>query len=179
MRITVLSATKEQAVSKAGKPYTYLELAFKGSDGKVQGRKVLPFGESKVVYEALGTATTGETFEINTVKNEGTGYWDWLGVTKAGVGENSTSVMKPTAASTGGKVTGSNYETPEERAKKQIYIVRQSSISAAIALAGHGAIPAQIETILKVAKQFEQYVFDTGVPAATQSIIDMSDDVPQ
>lgn len=184
MQIIVLSATKETAVSKAGKPYTYIELAYKGEDGKVQGKKVMPFGESKPVFDALGAAGSGESYDITLHKNEGTGYWDWTAAKKSNgsTQEAQSAAITATKGSTpGGKVTGSNYETPEERAKKQVYIVRQSSITAALSLINlqgrkTGVTP---KDVTDVAKEFEQFVFDTGVPAATQAIVDMPDDIPQ
>jgi hypothetical protein len=64
-------------------------------------------------------------------------------------------------------VLGSNYETPAERAKRQVYIVRQSSINAAIALyvaQNPKGAAVSVEEILKVAGTFEAYVFDQGQP---------------
>ena len=64
----------------------------------------------------------------------------------------------------------STYETPEERAKKQVYIVRQSSITAAINYRG---TKVSIEDIITTAKQFEAYVFgvdfDDGMPMSMKS----------
>jgi len=186
MLITVLSATKEQAVSKAGKPYSYIELAYKGNDGKVSGKKIMPFGESKVVFDALSTAQSGEFFDITLFKNEASGYWDWTAAKKSDgnpTQEAQSAATTVTPGSTkGGKVLGSTYETPEERAKKQVYIVRQSSITAALSYLNSNntknATKYGIAEVLQTAKEFEQFVFDTGTPAATQSIIDMEDDIP-
>lgn len=54
----------------------------------------------------------------------------------------------------------SNYETPEERAKRQVYIVRQSSISSAVGAATLLKLKSK-EDILNLAKYFEAYVFGT------------------
>ena len=72
----------------------------------------------------------------------------------------------------------STYETPEERAKKQVYIVRQSSIANAIqfyALVNVEDVTNSVENILATAKQFEHYVFSTD---PVQELIDMEDDIP-
>jgi hypothetical protein len=61
-----------------------------------------------------------------------------------------------------------SWETPEERALKQVYIVRQSSIANAIALLaveGPGITP-DVEWVIATAKTFENYVFD-GVATLT------------
>jgi len=183
MQITVLSATKQQATSKAGKPYSFIELAYKGEDGAVKGKKVMPFGESKPVHDALALAQGGEAYNITAVKNEGTGYWDWVAASKS----DGSIQQAPQAGGTrtaapaaGGKVTGSNYETPEERAKKQVYIVRQSSITAALTFLGGKA--KSTDEVIKIAKEIEAYVFSSGTidpPAAIpKSLDDFPDDVP-
>lgn len=183
MIITVVSAEKSQGTSKAGKPYTFIDLAYKGEDGKITGKKVMSFGESKPVYEALSNSGNGDLFEIRAVKNEGTGYWDWVGaskstaVTGAESAQATASVAQRTPPSSG-KVAGSNYETPEERAKKQVYIVRQSSLTAALTYTAPRQDTRSIQDVIDVAKKFEAYVFDLGVaPAATKVSAEFSDDV--
>ena len=157
MQITVLNATKTQATSKAGKPYTYLELAYKGSDGQVKGKKVMPFGESKVVFDSLATAGSGEFFDIEAIKNEASGYWDWVSAKKSD-GSAATQSTATDAPAAGGRVMVNTRETAEERAKKQVYIVRQSSITAALSYIGDTK-KVSIAEVLAVAKQFEEHVF--------------------
>ena len=53
------------------------------------------------------------------------------------------------------RVTGSNYETKEERAARQVYIIRQSSLATAVDLLGQGA---STDTVIETAKVFEAYV---------------------
>lgn len=63
----------------------------------------------------------------------------------------------------------SNYETPEERAKRQVMIVRQSSITAALKLfelggsGGGGFVPDEAQVITS-AKIFEAYVLGEKHP---------------
>lgn len=183
MLITVLSAVKTQATSKAGKPYSYIELAYKGEDGKVQGKKVMPFGESKQVADMLGQAQPSEVWNITMVKNEGTGYWDWTNAKKSD-GTATTTTEASSASTTrqpAGKVIGSTYETPDERARKQVYIVRQSSITAALSF--HNGKAKSTADVINTAKEFEKFVFSTGeveAPAAIPKgdIADMDDDIP-
>jgi hypothetical protein len=159
MQITVISSEVAQATSKAGKPYNYVELAYKNQEGKIEGRKIMAFGESKDTYKTLSTANQGEVFEIRAVKNDASGYWDWVGASKS---DGSAPTNAPTSArpAAGGKVVGSNYETAEERAKKQVYIVRQSSITAALSFLGGKS--KSTDEVIQVAKDFEKYVFDVG-----------------
>lgn len=188
MIITVLSAVKTPSISKAGKPYTYLELAYKGEDGKVTGKKVMPFGEGKAVFEVLQAATNGEAYNIHSVKNEVSGYWDWTGAKKSDGTVTSTTTTSAASTETtrqpAGKVTGSNYETSEERAKRQVYIVRQSSVTAALSF--HGGKAKSTDEVIDTAKKFEAFVFNTGEvekPVAIPKIVsddiaDMESDVP-
>lgn len=185
MLITVLSAVKTQATSKAGKPYSYIELAYKGEDGKVQGKKVMPFGESKQVADMLDQAQPSEVWNITMVKNEGTGYWDWTNAKKSD-GTATTTTEASVALTTrqpAGKVIGSTYETPEERAKKQVFIVKQSSISNAITLLLANGGQTTVEEVLLTAGKFERYVFsleEVAIPKKVDSlsITEMEDDIP-
>lgn len=176
MIITILSATQSNGVSKTGKGYPFIDLAYKGSDGKVTGKKIMPFGESKPVYDALVSAKSGEFYDITAIKNEGTGYWDWTNAKQStGMDNAAVPTTRPT---TGGKVVGSNYETPEERAKRQVYIVRQSSITAALSFLNNKS--KSTDEVIQIAKEFEKYVFDIGQPAAaikTTSIHDLDNDI--
>jgi hypothetical protein len=60
-----------------------------------------------------------------------------------------------------------SWETPDERAKKQVYIVRQSSIGAAIDYLDkfrEADAEVAVSDVLRVATQFENFVFgQTGV----------------
>lgn len=110
--------------------------------GKDHTYKLMSF-VNKDAYLLLKSAKSGDVFDVVTNKND-KGYWTWESVSTAGT--------KPKA----NPAPRSTYETPEERAQKQIYIVRQSSLTNAIALLGS---KAKVEAVISVARQFEQYVF--------------------
>ena len=110
--------------------------------GKEHTYKLMSF-VNKDAYLLLKSAKIGDTFFVVTNKND-KGYWQWDQV--------SREAMQPKANVS----PRSTYETPEERAQKQIYIVRQSSLTNAIALLGS---KAKVEQVVSVARQFEQYVF--------------------
>lgn len=176
MQITVLSVSKTQKVSKAGKPYTQLEVAYKSDDGQIKGKNLMPFGSAKAAFDAMQAANSGEVWDI-TPEKEGE-FWVWTNVKKsdgsAPAAATPTSVTQTQAA---GKVVGSNYETKEERAQRQVLIVRQSSLGHAVEYRGS---KASVEDIISTAKTFEDYVF--GNVAATspahQALLDMDNDVP-
>ena len=116
--------------------------------GKDHTYKLMSF-VNKDAYLLLKSAKSGDTFSVVTNKND-KGYWTWESVSAAG----SKPKANPSPRST--------YETPEERAQKQIYIVRQSSLTSAIAMlaaANDKKTAINPDTVIYVARQFEQYVF--------------------
>mgnify|MGYP001576190980 FL=1 len=137
-------------VENKGK-YQQASVIYKGSDGKVANKSVVSF-VNKEVYTKLKDAQPGDLFEVESEKDD-KGYWQWTKVN--GVGKN----VGGTAPAVGKVSPRSTYETPEERAAKQIYIVRQSSISASIALLKDVKHTPSVEEVIETAKAFEKYVF--------------------
>lgn len=162
----------------------YKNLSFQG---KVEGKIVMSFGATAKGFKALAEAQPGETYEVEVVKNAA-GYNDWVSLSKAGAGStnsNSTSVpsVSPIGAMRGTGAASaparSTYETPEERAKKQVYIVRQSSISNAIAILSLGAkAPLKSGDVIALAKELEAAVFSEGDGVAIRGGATGFDDVP-
>lgn len=130
----------------------------KTSDGKVDSKKIQSF-TFKDVFEVLTQAKPGEVFDIESkkIKNEKDGkeYWTWVAAVKKDgqISSNPTSNVK---------AVRSSYETPEERAARQVYIVRQSSVANAVALLARDGIPPNPAEVIAVARQFEAYVFETS-----------------
>jgi hypothetical protein len=180
MNITILSVQSTTQTSKAGKPYQQLEVAFKNNTfGKVESKKLMPFGAQKASFDALANAAVGSVFEVTVVKNDA-GYNDWTTCTQAAPGAvtgagSINNATKPTAGTT--MQVKSTYETPEERAKKQVYIIRQSSISAAIASLSVGAKSAlKPEDVLDLAEDYFTWVMQSPQDVAKQDIFDMPND---
>ena len=95
-----------------------------------------------------------------TITKNAKGYDEWAAVEPAT--EGSTSPVKAAGAPSGGKVVGSNWETPEERAKRQLMIVRQSSISNALEFfKNQGTQEFQVVEVLGIAQQFVDFVYGT------------------
>lgn len=162
MNITILSVDIKTTPTAKGS-YQTADVAYKNNSfqGKVEGKKVMSFGATKQAFETLATASAGDTYEVTVVKND-KGYNDWVSMVKATAGA-------PAATSTASKATPaprSTYETPEERAQRQVLIVRQSSLSSAVSLLTTGAKTApSVDSVLDLAKTFENYVF--GVASTT------------
>jgi hypothetical protein len=117
---------------------------------------------------------------------DGKEYWVWHGLEVAqesvqGAAEEGTETDKATGSTEGvkqeaksttkgGKVTGSNYETPEERAIRREFertkhrqIGRQGCINSAINLLVHNAGKSSISAsvVISTAKELEDFVFNT------------------
>lgn len=192
MQIQILTVTPSQKPSpkKPGTTYSALEVAFKNLtfQGKIEGKSLVGFGSNKPAYDALINAVPGEVYEITTVKENG--YNTWTNATKGAAGASAA----PTGASSGGSISRpsattspkSTYETPEERAKKQVYIVRQSSISNAIAVLSVGSkTRPDVKEVIDIASQLESYVFGNSyetVGGFTEADVakpsDLDDDIP-
>lgn len=159
MQITVINVANQTVPTQKGS-YQALEVTYKDTGGKVGSKKIMSFvAQSKPAFEALSQATNGEVFTLTQVKDD-KGYWVWTGATK-GTASAAASVSVPGNSGSTGTVAKGNWETSEERAKKQIYIIRQSSISSAIAALAVGSKSApKPEDVLQLAKRFEEYVFD-------------------
>ena len=145
--------------------YFKMELAFV-RDGKAQTRKLVAFPSSKVLFDTLKEAKAKEVYEIDLEKDEKSGFWNWKKATRV---DSSSPSAKPSAMAS----VKSTYETPEERARKQVYIVRQSSISSAIALLGS---KAKKEEILTLAEEFAGFVFQSNGNQPVGE--DFKDDIP-
>lgn len=106
---------------------------------------------------ALSNMKPGDPFTM--VKEKEGEFWNVKDLIIGDATPMTTTNTKPTGANPAPK---SNYETPEERAKKQVYIVRQSSLSTATGLLTlQGKKTATKEEVVTLAKFFEAYVFDT------------------
>jgi len=153
--------------AKNGRSYQSIEVTYKNDLGQTQSKKLMSFS-NPTVFNHIKDLNKGESLNVTTEK-DANGYWQWTGIG----GDNVVSETKQATPATGGRVTGSNYETKEERAARQILIVRQSSLSSAVELLGAGK---SVEDVIATAKQFEAYVFSksTGIDA----INELEDDIP-
>lgn len=163
MQIQIIATSVETKPTAKGS-YQQLEVTYKNLSyqGKVESKKLMSFGANANAFKTLADAPTGSQWEVTVVKNA-QGYNDWTTVVAA----TATSVLAyvpNTANKPAATTTRSTYETPEERAQRQIYIIRQSSISSAIATLSVGAKSVKPEEVLAIAKQYENYVFDVKDP---------------
>ena len=154
--------------AKNGRSYQSIEVTYKNDQGQVANKKLMSFSNPSVFNHIKGLAK-GDSLNVQTEK-DANGYWQWTGIG----GDNAVATeTKQATPAPGGRVTGSNYETKEERAARQVYIIRQSSLSTAVELLGQGK---SVADVIATAKEFEAYVFskETGIDA----INSLEDDLP-
>lgn len=183
MKIKVVAVEAGKGTTKTGKDYKFIEVTYKNLsfEGKTESKKIMPFG-SKEVMATLEGASAGDVFTILREKDND-GYWQWVGIAEGDVTIEKTGAATPAGAAPTKAATPakSTFETPEERAAKQIYIVRQSSISSAIDTLKTDKKTPSVEEVIAVAKQYEAYVFGNEPKAAeTTKLPDLpqDDDIP-
>ena len=170
MQLTITVVQRSEVltgINKNGKPYNKIDVIYK-KDGKVEAKTFAEFA-NQAIWEDLQKLNPDDV-KLVTIGKDDNGFWQWFKFdevpTDAGVQPQPTqdgmvdSTPKPQAKGTG-KVLGSNYETSEERARRQVLIVRQSSISNAaafVAATNPKGLPLDPEGLLVIAKIFEAYV---------------------
>lgn len=134
--------------------YNVANVAYKGPDGKVEGKKLMSFA-NKEVYDIFKDAQAGDQFEVTSEKVNG--FWNWTAVGALGKNTGAPTTALATRSTTAPR---SNFETPEERAARQVYIVKQSSISSAIALLKDAKKTPSVGEVIETAQEFVDFVFE-------------------
>lgn len=143
--------------------------------GQTRSQNIMSFANPDV-FKTIQDVKPGQTIAIDTTKNAaGFNEWAKVEVVAEDTGGN-TDAPTGAKAPTGGKVTGSNYETKEERAAKQVLIVRQSCL--AQALVYHANEELSTDDVLKTADIFVDWVFQKDTPSLTDMPDDDLGDVP-
>lgn len=151
---TVVSVTLEmEAKKQSGGTYPAWQLVFRDRDGKVKDitKHVNGLKYTKGLKESLQSLAPGDEFTAVLEKRG-----EFNEVTQ--IVKGADVAMPAQQAPTGGKVTGSNYETPAEREWNRIRIIRQSAINYAINLLKTEKSVPKVEEVLDVAVQFAKFV---------------------
>ena len=176
LKIQVLSTTVVTKTSGAGKPYQNCEIAYKNIDqGKVEAKNITEYSK---VFKKASDATVGMFFDVTTEKDD-KGYWQWTSFTPseavAIVPSTAPTSYKPVAQTV--PAAKSTYETPEERAKKQVFIVKQSSITAALKyLEITKAKDVGVTDVLEIAQHFTDWVLEDKKTDLFSTANDLSED---
>lgn len=162
---TVLSIKFDKTVqSQAGKDYLAYQLVYNDEAGEVkdwtkpmQGLKFKP-NVAKVLQELK----VNDPFTLAMEKNSNN-FFDIVSLEKGHkdvTDAGNTPIPSGETKAPATRVTGSTYETADERKIKQRSIVRQSSISNALQYFEFTkAVKVSVEDVLTLASQFEAFVF--------------------
>lgn len=152
MKVSIISVSTTSKQSKAGKSYQNAEVVYKNLDsGKVENKNITQYSS---IFKAIADAQGGQVFDVKSEKND-SGFWEWVSfVRDTNPGASASAAATPVAAAKGG-----TWETPEERAKKQVYIIKQSSIGHAVSMLSIGAkAPPSFEQVKVLAQQLTDFV---------------------
>lgn len=131
-------------------------------NGQNRTQKLMSFS-NPAIFKQVQDLKAGDEVEVETTKND-KGYTEWAKITTGSAA--SSDVPKQASA------TRSSYETPEERALRQLMIVRQSSISNAVAMLTTQGKPVELASVLDTADQLVAYIYKQ--PSLTEEF----DDIP-
>lgn len=167
---------------KDGSVYPGSRLTFRDSTGKIQEQamhaNVLKFNPS--IKSVLPTLNPND--DIVVVKEKKGDYWNVVDIKRATANSvtNDSSSNGATSKPSQAAPAKGGWETPEERAMRQVLIVRQSSLSSAVScLTVGGKTPPKAGDVINLAKEFEAYVFGKQTEVADEATeFDFDDEIP-
>jgi hypothetical protein len=125
-------------------------------NGQNRTQNIMSF-TNPAVFAKVQTMKPGEEYNVEVTKNDA-GYNQWASIEAVG-GASAPDSAKSSPGSPA-RATVSTYETADERKIKQLYIVKQSSINAAISTLSVGSKTAlKVEDVLQTAQQYVDFVY--------------------
>ena len=158
----IVSIDLNATITKAsGGTYKGAEIVFKDANGKVQTKNIHENGlkYAPAVNNGLESLEPGDNFTVEMEKKDD--FWTWISI-KKGI-EQEEKQKTTTQQSTTTKST--SWETAEERAARQKLIVRQSSLTNAVAFLAiqPGSMPITEVDVIETATTFYNWVFEREV----------------
>jgi hypothetical protein len=156
----------DQSKGKASWQVANIVYSENGSNKKT---RIMSFGDGAAAFAAIRSLNPGDAIEVETKKNGD--FINWIGVKKV---EGGTAPSKATVGASTARSTGT-WETPEERAKKQVYIIKQSCLAQAAAYSGlrQDGYP-DLDEHLAIAQRFVDWVMEEP---KLPPFSDMDDDI--
>ena len=173
MKIQVLSVSVGSKTSAAGKSYQNAEIAYKNLDqGKVESKNITQYSK---VFKQVADATPTMFYDVAISKDD-KGYWQWDSFVAGTPGEVTNTASVANKATVAPK---SNYETADERAARQVLIVKQSCLAQSVAYYNHPSFAKQNiteEHVLNIAQVFVDWVF-ASQQGKKQELFDLPNDI--
>ncbi len=172
MEIKVVNVSVEDNIptKNGNKTYSKVTVTYTNlANNKIEAKQFFPFSYPANLFAQFKELEAGQTYSVTTEKDE-KGYWIWTEVARQdGDVTEGKAAMKPTYTS-----NRPQYESAEERANRQVLIVKQSSLSNAIALLKVDKKELDVVEVLKVADQLTKWVFTP----LDKNFEDLNDDIP-
>lgn len=152
----VIQEVKIEEVRNGKNKYDKAEVVY-SSNGQNRTQKIMSFS-NPAIFAQVRKMVSGETYDVEVVKNDA-GFNQWAKIVATSGEAAPVAEGKPAPA---GRTSVSTYETAEERRIKQMYIIKQSSISSAIEFSKHpqfAGANVTVEDLLVTAQQFVDFVY--------------------
>lgn len=152
MQITVISVSSPETKTKGKNKWQEVTLSYKSD----RGDKDKKFPSYVDIYEQIKDLEAGSTYEVRLQKDGD--YWQWVGIEKI---EGAAKAATGGKSSSGGNDWAAKTQLDRERfefdKEKQILIIRQSMIAAAVESQPKGA---DADAVIYIADQFVDYVLN-------------------
>ena len=138
-------------------------------NGQNRTQNIMSFS-NPAIFAKVRSMKAGEEYNVEVTKND-KGYNQW-----AAIDAVSTQTADP-GMKTPARTSVSTYETAQERAIKQLYIVRQSSISSALEYLKNTQPSGEygVSDVLDVAQSYVDFVFNQPSKELGQESSDLMD----
>ena len=149
MKIKVISVELTQKDKYSVAEVTYRSL---DREGKVSSKKVMSFNK---VYETASKVQKDEVYDITSEKDKND-YWVWTAMVKSDEPVSSSSSNQ----SSNLRVSKSTntYETPEERALKEVRLARKNGLNVAVEyLKATKGAKFNVDEVITVAERFADF----------------------
>lgn len=171
MLIKIIHVDVESKSAKNGKTYEQAEVIYE-ANGKKGTKKLMSFSNPSV-FKTVKDASKGDSYEVELVKDGD--YWQWTKIVPAGnYTDGGDAPAAPQRSTSTTAPVNRSFETKEERDARQRLIVRQSSLTAALATLSPGAKgPLDPNVVKAMADDYTDWVFEK------LDLFDTPDDLPE
>jgi hypothetical protein len=157
----VFDSYNEEKIEKGKTPYYAMTVNY-SAKGESKQKKIMSFA-NPAVYNTIKTLKGGETIDVEFAKDDK--YYGWATVQVISDSVPSNASASPDISP---RRVGGSYETAEERARKQVYIIRQSCLAQAVARGN--SVGTSDDTILNIAQKFVDWVMHEDRPDIFQDV---------
>ena len=169
MLVKIVSVTIERV--KKGKSDYSKAVVIYTFNGQARTQNIMSFANPAVFSKIQEWEVALPEGEVNVeVGKNDAGYNEWRSIgaadgnASASSGTSPAQTSSPARASTNTFSGGRDFETREERAARQVLIVKQSSLTAALKYRELIDDVGNVEDVIATAQEFADWVFDNGGP---------------